>query len=151
MSYYEQAKIACPLCRSEMTELVDEPNEQDLDENYERYRWDTHRCTSPACGVTWQYGDIRGPETDEARVIHIYDEAPRPKRRETSIALHIIWSKDEITPDGNVVAMVHVQPKLFRKSVAPLFIDVQAGALIAGDRDRALREAFSVWRLRAFV
>lgn len=155
MSYFEQAKRTCPICRSEMTEVVDERDEQDVDEDfesaYERYRWESHRCTSPACGIMWQYGDICRTQADEARVIHIYDEASRPKRAERSIELHIEWSKDEDFPDGSVLAMVFVNPKPFRKRPPPLNLDLKATGLVTGDRDRALREAFTAWRLRAFA
>lgn len=151
MSYYEEAKRTCPLCRSPMSEAVDDEGLPYSARNEIGYQWDAHRCTNPQCGIMWIYGDIYRSETDQARVIRIHDEAPRPKRAERSIELRIVWSKDEDAPDGMVDATLLVSPKPFRKKPRPLSFDVQAASLIAGDHDRGLREAFSLWRLRAFA
>jgi hypothetical protein len=151
MSYYEQAKRVCPLCLSPMEEAVDEEGRPYSARCEPGYHWDAHQCTNAECGVQWQYGDIYRSEDDQARVIHIHDEAPRRKRAERSVVLHVGWSKDEDFPDGSVHAMVFVRPKPFRKRPQPLDLAVQATGLVSGDRDRALREAFSLWRLRAFA
>lgn len=145
MNYYEEAKQRCPLCGAPMAE-VDDPTGQDWGRGTDAWRWDVYRCTSPTCGIEWSYGDITGEGVDRTRVIEVNEGAPS-----AGLKLRIEWSMDELSPEGQVFARLSRGRRPFRKTPASIDIDVKATALVTGDRDRALREAFSLWRLRAFA
>lgn len=145
MSYYEEAKRSCPLCRAPMDGVVD-PTGQDWGRGSDAWCWDVCRCTSPTCGIEWSYGDIAGEGFDRTRVIEVNERAPSG-----GLKLRIEWSMDDLAPDGRVLAVLSRDRRPFRKASPPIDIHVKAAGLAAGDRDTALREAFSAWRLRAFV
>jgi len=148
MSYFEDAKHTCPLCGSPMTAAVDPAGEVWSSET-DQHRWDVHRCTSPVCGIMWSYGDILGEENDHTRVIEIDNKVPWDKDARST--LRVEWSKNDFVPLGQVEATLTGRRRRFQRKPTPMHLKIQAASLAAGDRDSALREAFSLWRLRAFA
>lgn len=150
MGYYEDAKHTCPLCRSTMAEAIDPWGESFCFHDSYGCQWDAYRCANAECGVIWSYGDILESKDpyDHVRVVEIDTKLRGEKSDKAGLTLHVEWSQNAAWPSGKVEATLTREAQRFRKRPIPVHVSVQAASLASGDRDKALREAFSVWRLR---